>query len=1091
MAKSNRDRVGASLELLRDGLYPFMERELKAKYGKGWKKEATSDLRHVPKGQWDASACLAVLCNCWNAVFRDVLSNADRTLAFELRDVRNNWAHQKAFTYDDTYRALDSMSRLLQSVGAGELAAELDKQKREVLQVQFSEQARTETRKAAKAAETSGDPASGLAPWRDVIEPHEDVASGNYLNAEFAADLYQVWKGEASAEYLDPKEFYRRTYLTHGLRELLSTAIKRLADQGGDPVVALQTNFGGGKTHSMLALYHLFDGKTPAQELANVDQLMSELGVAALPTVKRAVLVGQYLSPGSTRRMEDGTKVNTLWGELAWQLGGKKGYKLIEEADRTATNPGEKLVDLFRMVGPCLVLIDEWVAYARQLYEKHDLPAGSFDTQFTFAQALTEAARAAKGVLLVMSVPASDIETGGTAGKEALTRLENVVSRLQATWQPATSEEGFEIVRRRLFKPMDGDNYRKRDAVVNAFCDYYRRHGKEFPTGTGSADYYKRMVAAYPVHPDVFDRLYNEWSTLDRFQRTRGVLRLMAAVIHELWEREDKNLLILPGTLPIYATAVRKELLTYLEPTWQAVVETDVDGTESTPMKIDRDNTNLGRYSAARRVARAVFLGTAPLKGAASRGKDIRQICLGCVQPGETIQTFGDALRRLQSQATYLNVEGERNYYDTAQNINREAESRKAGFSDEDVQDAIRVVVKGFERPRGEFAKVHACPQSPSDVGDEKEARLVILGPEAAHTANKEDSPAISTAKELLAFRGSSPRLFKNTLVFLAADTTRLQDLADAMRWQMSWESILSKAEELDLTKTQIKTAQTQSYNWKQTVQQRVGETFCWLIVPGQADPRGEVEWRASRLSGQDALAERASKRVVRDENLVTNLGGVTLRMALDRVPLWRGDDVPIKQLADDFAKYLYLSRLRSPELLAGAIADGVNLTTWQSDTFAFAEAKNEKGRYLGLRCGENLAVSIDGPGMLVKPDVAAGQRAEESKHVDSDEGSPAVSAKIDTSNGLNTSDPEALDPAPMPTRYFASSELNVARIGRDAGNIGQEVLAHLAALEGASVRVTLEIEATVPQGIDAQVVRVVSENARTLGFGASQFERD
>ena len=416
--------------VFKSGLLPFVQRELKSKFGeKDWHAKSVEKLRYQPKSadEWDISVILNVMCDLWFDVFKDILSFSEKNLVFELRDTRNKWAHEHNFSSDDTYRALDSMERLLQSVGAGEIALDLKKQKMEVMRLKLADQTRHDSKRRAGKA-TDGNPAVGLPPWRDLVEPHEDVASGNYQNAEFAADLYQVYTKIASSEYGEPVEFFRRTFLTQGLRDLLSTALKRWTTDGGDPVVALQTNFGGGKTHSMLALYHICGG-TPIADLPNVDELIGELGVDSLPEIKRAVLVGQYLTPGEQRKMADGTKVNTIWGELAWQLCGKKGYKLVKDSDVAGTNPGRALIDLFKMAGPCLILIDEWVSYARQLYEKHDLPAGSFDTQFTFAQALTEAAAASPNALVVVSIPASDIEVGGSAGKEALNRLENVVAR--------------------------------------------------------------------------------------------------------------------------------------------------------------------------------------------------------------------------------------------------------------------------------------------------------------------------------------------------------------------------------------------------------------------------------------------------------------------------------------------------------------------------------------------------------------------------------------------------------------------------------------------------------------------------------------
>lgn len=745
-----------------------------------------------------------------------------------------------------------------------------------------------------------------------------------------------------------------------------------------------------------------------------------------------------------------------------------------------------------------MVLIDEWVSYARQLYEKYDLPAGSSDTQFSFAQTLTEAAAAAKHTLVVVSVPSSDIETGGQAGREALNRLENVVARKDAPWQPASTEEGFEIVRRRLFKPIPDDAlFRERDNVVRAFIETYRANNKDFPIETASADYEKRMQAAFPIHPEVFDRLYNDWSTLDRFQRTRGVLRLMAAVIHELWEKEDRNLLILPGMIPMDESAVRKELTRYLEPSWSAIVENDVDGPDSTPLSIDRENGTLGRYSATRRVARTIFLGTAPLQGTTNRGKGIRQINLGCIQPGESVNTFGDALRRLQNKATYLNTDGDLTYYDTAQNINRDAESRKGGFSDDDVLQAIRGVLKKQEKDRADFVAVHACPPSLSNVTDDRDVRLVILGPEVVHLANKDDSPAIEAAKEILTSRGTGPRINRNTLAFVAADKTRLPDLEDAVRWALAWAAIDDKKDDLNLNQSQIRTVSAKRREWESVIDQRIPETYCWLIVPGQSDPHAEVDWHARRLSGQDSLPARASKRMQSDELLISHLGAVRLKMELDRVPLWRGDDVEVRQLMDDFAQYLYLPRLQGPQVLVAAIRDGLQFLTWKTDSFAYAESKREDGSYAGLRCGEQVSIDPAGNGYVVKADVASAQRdrdtakerGQETRESNEDHSRGAEPAETASASVSSTGGTGGDEKPKLPSRFFGSVSLDPTRIVRDAGRIGEEVIAHLAALKGANVQIRLEVEADVADGVDQNIVRAVTENCRTLKFESYGFE--
>lgn len=357
----------------------------------------------------------------------------------------------------------------------------------------------------------------------------------------------------------------------------------------------------------------------------------------------------EQIEPGKVHVKPDGTEVHTLWGELAWQLGGAEEYALVVEADRTATSPGASLIELFRRHCPCLVLIDEWVTYARQLYGGERRPAGTANVQFSFAHVLTEAARAVPGALVVVSIPCSDIEVGGEHGREVLDRLKNVIGRMESSWRPATAEEGFEIVRRRLFEDLPADLARERDAVVRAFGNLYRSNRDQFPPTCGEADYERRLKAAYPVHPELFDHLYGEWSALDKFQRTRGVLRLMAAVIHQLWIGEDRSLLITPASVPIAAEPVVAELTRYLEGNWTPVIESDVDGPSALPLRLDRENPGAGRYSATRRVARAIYLGSAPTEHASNRGIDDRSIKLGCVQPGEHPALFGDALRSLLS----------------------------------------------------------------------------------------------------------------------------------------------------------------------------------------------------------------------------------------------------------------------------------------------------------------------------------------------------------------------------------------------------------------------------------------------------------
>jgi len=757
------------------------------------------------------------------------------------------------------------------------------------------------------------------------------------------------------------------------------------------------------------------------------------------------------------------------------------------------------------------VLVDEWVAYARQLHDQTDLPAGSFETQFTFAQVLTESAKLAKNCLLVISLPASDttgsphtqaddVEVGGQRGREALDRLRNVVGRVESSWRPASAEEGFEIVRRRLFEPLsDPAQFKDRDVVARGFADFYRTQHQEFPPECRDSDYEKRIKAAYPIHPEIFDRLYTDWSALVKFQRTRGVLRLMAAVIHSLWEKGDKNPLILPANISIDDPRVQFELTRYLSDNWVPVIEKDVDGPNSLPLRLDGELPNLGKFAACRRVARTIYLGSAPTASAAHRGIEDRSVKLGCLMPGESPAVFGDALRRLAGAATYLYQDGPRYWYSTQPTVTKLAEDRAEQLK----RDPDKVVHELDRRMRvdlhqtGDFSRVHPMPISGQDVPDDLDVRLVVLGID--HPYSKDPvCPAEIAAKAILDSRGNSPRLYRNTLVFLAADKTRLQDLDEAARRYLAWESILLEKETLNLDPQQVKQAETQKVAADGAVKARIPETYQWLLVPIQSKPQVAMEWQAIRLSGQDALAVRASKKLRQDELLITGFAATRLRMELDGVPLWRGDSVPLKQLVDDFARYTYLPRLKNPAVLLAAIQDGLGLLLWQQESFAYADSYDEiSARYRGLRCGRLASISeANLSGLLVRPDIAYKQyEADTAAAQAAAAGTTGTPTATPTGTGSAPmiAKPEKPAPAESPKlrRFHGSVTLDPTRVGRDAGRIADEVIAHLVGLVGSEVTVTLEIAALIQNGAPENVVRTVTENARTLKFSDQGFESD
>jgi predicted AAA+ superfamily ATPase len=1116
MSISNHERIGRALTLLKEGLHPYIEREMKVVYKDKWLVAATPfvdedrSLRRTVAEilQADVMAQLKLMWSKWDDVFKQTLGQAERTLISELRNTRNSWAHgSSSVSTEDAYRALDSIVRLLNAVGAAEQSDIVEKQRYELMRQRFEEQARRETRRAT-VAPMEGTPTGGLKPWREVVMPHQDVASGRYQQAEFAADLWQVFLDEGSNEYRDPTEFFQRTYLTEGLKQLLTGALLRLSGDKGDPVIELQTNFGGGKTHAMLALYHLFLGVS-AKQLPGLEPVFEAAKVPEPPQdVNVVVLVGNKISPGQTHTKKDGTVIRTLWGEIAWQLGGKEAYEMVRQSDETSTNPGDTLKLLFNKYSPCLILIDEWVSYARQLHFENDLPAGSFDTHFTFAQTLSESAKNADRTLLVVSIPSSDIEIGGDRGQAALDRLKNAVGRVESPWRPASAEESFEIVRRRLFQPIDSSFYVARDAVIRAFYEMYQAQAAEFPSECREPSYKRRLEEAYPIHPELFDRLYSDWSTLDKFQRTRGVLRLMAKVIHSLWDRGDKNLLIMPASVSMDDAQVQSELTRYLDDNWVPVIEKDVDGSNSLPVSLDNQNPNLGRYSACRRVTRTIYLGSAPTLRAANRGLQDRRIKLGCVQPGESVATFGDALRRLTDQASYIYIDGDRYWISTQPNVTRMAQDRATQL-EEDPEKIWEEIIRRLklDKQRGEFAGVHIAPDSTADIPDDQSmgVRLVVLGPQHPHVNKSTDSPARQQLEQILTTKGGSPRYCKNLLLFLVPDKPKLALLEQNVCQFLAWDAIVRDKELLNLDPFQSKQANTKREQTNDLADHLLKEAYQWLLVPthkaSASDPKQQTDWTEVRLQGQDSPILKASRKAVHEEYLIVTYAANRLRMeALDPY-LWRDSDhIDTKRLWSYLSNYLYLPRLSSEQVLLQAIQQGVSAILW-SENFAYATGWDEaKRRYLGLKAGpsETFTATLSNQSLLVKPEVAqrqidadeaARKRAEDEKKNEQDDYTTEAD-KNDGTEPIGGVKSVTSPPTKKVNRFYGSVKVNPTRLIKDAGQIADEVLQHLNSLN-ADIEVTVEIQVKTPDGVPESVIRTITENCRTLKFTSYEFEDD
>ncbi len=1092
MAKSTRQYVFEGMELLPSALIPFVEKRLETSLKGHWQLEVVErvqGLRPNSAGEvgWDQQGLLKTMMAFWKDAFANVLGHPERSYVSELLDVRNKLSHNENFTYDDAERALDSMRRLMEAISAGEVAEQLGKMRDTILRTKFTELARNEERRKTQRLEISVETVAGLLPWREVVEPHQDVATGEFQQAEFAADLAKVHSGSAPPEYRDPRQFFSRTYLTEGLSTLLMGAAKRLSGSGGDPVVELQTNFGGGKTHSMLALYHMA-GQTPVQDLSGLDQLLEKKGLTVPKDIRRAVLVGTSRGPQDVLIAEGDRKIRTTWGELAWQLGGAEGFDMVAENDASGIAPGSNLLEtLFKKYAPCLILIDEWVAYLRQIYKVEGLPSGSFDANLSFVQSLTEAVKASPGTLLVASLPASQIEVGGEGGQEALARLKQTFSRVESSWRPASQEESYEIVRRRLFKDIPGDKFHHRDNTLKQFAKMYRENANDFPQGCADEDYRRKLEKAYPIHPELFDQLYTSWGSLEKFQRTRGVLRLMAQAIHELWMSGDPSVMIMPGSVAVSSPRVEPELLHYLDVSWQAIIAGDVDGTTSTPYKVDQSAPNLNRYSATRRVARAIFMGTAPTHQQQNTGLDDKQINLGVVQPGERPAIFGDALRRLTNQAKFMHADLGRYWYSMSASLNRIAADKaaqiEAALVDVTIDAELGKYVNGLA-DRGHFDAVQVAPASSAEVPDEAGGvRAVVLGVKYPHNG-RDGSEALAEAKDILTQRGSTPRVYRNMLVFIAAESRQLDHLKDAVRASLAWGEIVRDTERLNLTQSDSALAKTKLAEANETMKTRLKEAWCYLHYPAQESAQADWEWVSGKIPAQDGLLARASKKLVAEEGLLTELGPSRLDRDLQKY-IW--NDKPwlsLKDLREYLNRYIYLPRIKDQDVLIKAVQAAVN--GMLPGPFAYAERWDEKSdTYLGLAIERSVShvVVIDGDSVIVRPEVAEAHRP-----------APAQSGSGDTTSGTGDGTPApdgqpadgvpaTPQPEKKPTRFSGAVMISPERPARDIHQIVEAIVEQLTTLPGSQVKIRLEIDAEVPDGLDRAKVRTLVENANTLGF--------
>lgn len=1094
-------RIEKALRLLTPALLPLIEKELKRVYKASWQQNISS-ASGTDLAKLDAYAALKTILDNWQGVFRDGFKIKTRNDVSKALDGRNAISHAS-----DEIPAADAISYLtairdialvIPAKAVAEQIAPMieDQIKTAAAAMGVSQDMAVRKFSAPQTAELDfGDGRYDWKPWRDVAPPHPDVMNARFVEAEFAADLSQVARGEGADTYRDAREFFRITFMTGGLRKVLSGAIERLAGKGGDPVIGLQTSFGGGKTHTMLALYHLASAKNP-ETLPGIDALFRELGISQLPVrSKPVVFVGTAAGVNQAFAVDGVKTVRTLWGLIAYRLGGWKAYERIKASDEARTNPGsEAMIPILREAAPCLILLDEVVAYAR------NLSGEPYDGFVTFIQSLTEAAKAVPGVLVVGSLPDSTSEVGDQRGRDALLALEKVFGRIQSAWAPAQGTETYEIIRRRLFQELTDEGEKARVSAVKAYVSFYNRNAADFPSDARDKAYEASLMAAYPVHPELFRVLQTDWSQLEKFQKTRGVLKVMAQIVYRLWRDGQHAPMIMPGDVPLWDDKVLTNALVPLQSGYDAVVAKEIAGDHSKAAQIEaRAQTGpVGKSKAVTRAATALFMATSP-HGTNNPGLEIARLRFACAIPGEQPSIFSEALRRLGENAAYLYNKGDHYWFSPQASLNQVAEDAARSFSLDAVHAEMIDVLRSEEKGRSSgFPRLHSVPEDPFSIEDTHDAALVILSPGAWHRAREIDSPAMQLAADITLRRGNGQRLFRNRLSFLAADQAELDNAEKLVRQKLAWQSISNDSRQLqlnDIQKDEVGSKQREKTLAAQTAIRRTWKHF--LHTQEAQTPAGQArgfELEALVLSNPAQnplpLPDCAWKKCSDDGLIVRSLGLPNLGLDLKKV--WQAGvpHIAVKQLRDWYAQYPYLGKIRDTGVLATALTEAAgNLNADFGIASSFDAATQT---YKDLTLGKRATIQIDSDAVLVERTLAARILGAIAPPVEDTKSTVELSDPVKGDASAQSGQPSGKSAGPpRPKRFYATVELDPSRPAPQVGQIAQSILSELERAKGTKIRIRLDIEAEASGGFPEDVESVVSDNAASLKFGSAVFERE
>lgn len=765
-----------------------------------------------------------------------------------------------------------------------------------------------------------------LKPWWHIATPHKDIREGRI--GEFAADLRSILKDDASVEYLDPETFFKRTHLTKGLENILKDVLLALTGKDSSKIIQIQTPFGGGKTHALICLYHLILLGERASYLSEIGKLLKTVELTKVPKANVAVFVGT---------VPDVLKGKTPWGEIAEQLG---VYELVKEHDEKRITPGREILEkIFEKTQPTLILIDELTEYT--------VKAKEFEDQiFAFCQELTEAVKSSKRCVLLCTLPSS--APYGERGEAVLNQLIRIFGRMQTIYTPVEGEEIYEILRKRLFE--DLGEAKDREAIIGEYFELYQRLGDEIPSEARDIGYKEKMKKAYPFHPELIDVLFERWATLPTFQRTRGVLRLLAHIILDLYKREDPSPLIQPPSINLLNPSIRRLFIEHIGETFESVVASDIAGENAKAIRIDK---NIGseylKFKVAQGLATSIFFYS--FSGGEKKGITDKRLRLAFLRVDIPPAIIGDALRKLEDLdgPLYLRVERGLYYFSSAIGLNRLIVEREETIKEEDIVEEIK---RRLVENAGVDLDVYLWPASDADVPDNKKLKLIILPLDFA-------VKGLETQKfiqDLLNKYSTKIRVYKNTLIFLVADPRECDTLKFNTRRLLALKSIKEDKEKMKILTEEDKDRLDDRFSDLDSgLLFKIISTYRYLVK--DSDKGIKTFDMGIPTVGEKQTLTRRVKEFLRDQDEL--LYKLAPKVLLEKALTKDEDKKSFTALWEAFTSYPSLPMLESENVLKDAIKQGV-----QNGEFGLITG--EKVRYM-----EPVLEDITDDAQILKKEIA------------------------------------------------------------------------------------------------------------------------